>query len=256
MDTLTPRTPPGTVPLLGVTFHDTPLEDMTAALLARPPGAPFAYVVTPNADHIVRLKRVPELLPVYRAAHYCLLDSQFIARAACWLGLAHPAVVPGADLTAALLHRMHGARIAVIGMQPHAFAALAARYPGNTFLHHAPPMGLRENLPAFAAARDFGRAAQADFTFIALGSPLQEYLAHAIATHGGATGTGLCIGSGLDFCAGTARRAPLWMRRNGLEWLYRLNQEPFRLARRYLRDDPQILRDLLTAAWARRAPRS
>ncbi|WP_284256945.1 WecB/TagA/CpsF family glycosyltransferase [Acidocella aquatica] len=244
------------ITLLGLTFDDAPLAQVTAGLLARVPGAPFAYVVTPNADHLVRLRRSPGLLPLYQAAQLRLLDSRFIALAARALGLQHPAVVPGADLAAALLEQLRGARIAVIGMQPPGFAALAARYPANHFMHHAPPGGLLNNPAAFARAREFGCGAQADFTFIALGSPLQEHLAHAIATQGGATGTGLCIGSALDFCAGVLPRAPLWMRRNGLEWLYRLRQEPRRLARRYLRAGPAILRDLLSAAWARKGRRS
>ena len=48
----------------------------------------------------------------------------------------------------------------------------------------------------------------------------------------------LGIGASLDFIAGTIKRAPAFMRRSGLEWLYRLGQEPRRLWRRYLINDP------------------
>ena len=46
----------------------------------------------------------------------------------------------------------------------------------------------------------------------------------------------LCVGATIDFLAGEKPRAPVWMRRVGLEWLHRLASEPRRLAKRYLRD--------------------
>ena len=197
------------IQLLGVEFDNASLQAIVEQILSRPHGAHFAYVVTPNADHIARLQRIPHLGVVYQSAMLCLLDSQLIGNCARHLGLAPPNVVTGADLTHALLARLYDARVAVICMQPNAFAALAARYPQIEFLHYNPPMGLLNNALAFNAARDFVRDNPTPFTFIALGSPVQELLAYAIAAQGGASGIGLCIGSGLAFCAGTARRAPL-----------------------------------------------
>jgi N-acetylglucosaminyldiphosphoundecaprenol N-acetyl-beta-D-mannosaminyltransferase len=70
-------------------------------------------------------------------------------------------------------------------------------------------------------------------------------LAAAIASTREATGVGLCIGASLEFLAGAAQRAPLWVQHAGLEWLYRLGKEPRRLARRYLRDCPSVFPMLL-----------
>jgi len=64
---------------------------------------------------------------------------------------------------------------------------------------------------------------------VALGAPKQELLADALSTHCPSVGF-LCIGAALSFIAGHPRRAPLWMRRSGLEWLWRLAAEPHRLA--------------------------
>jgi N-acetylglucosaminyldiphosphoundecaprenol N-acetyl-beta-D-mannosaminyltransferase len=252
MDTLTPHR----VQLLGVEFDNVSLQAIVEQILSRPHGARFAYIVTPNADHIERLRRIPRLGMVYKNAMLCLLDSQLIGNCAHYLGMAPPNVVTGADLTQALLARLDGIRVAVIGMQPDAFAALAARYPQIEFLHHKPPMGLLNDTAAFYAARDFACHRQAAFTFIALGSPVQELLASAISTQGGASGIGLCIGSGLAFCAGTERRAPLWMRRRGLEWLHRLIRDPFRLAGRYLISDPKVLLALGIEAFRQKTHRS
>ena len=249
MDTVNPAT----IRLLEVDFDNLGLEEIVDILLARPRYARFAYVVTPNADHIERLSRMPSLKAAYRGAMFCLLDSQAIGLCADRLGLRRPPVVTGADLTAALLSRLDGRRVAVLGMTAQHVEALEARYPRIRFLHHQPPMGLLHDLPAFRQARDFIRGAQADFIFFAVGSPVQELLAHAVATRRDATGTGLCIGGALIYCAGTARRAPLWMRRRGLEWLYRLLREPRRLAGRYLVADPKVLLLLAIEAYRRKA---
>lgn len=169
------------VQLLGLGFADLPREAVLARLLARPPGARFAYVVTPNADHLQRLRRQPGLRPAYEHAALCLLDLRFVAGLARALGLAVPPVVTGAGLTASLLPHLAGQRVAIIGMRPAALAALAARYPEILFLHHDAPMGLLRNPASFRAARDFAAAARAPFTFFALGSPAQELLAHEVA---------------------------------------------------------------------------
>jgi len=248
MDAINPRN----VPLLGMEFNNLRLEDILDCLLSRPPGTGFAYIVTPNADHIVRLWRMPGLREVYLSAKLCLLDSRFIYIVACRLGLSPPNVVTGADLTAGLLERMGEARVAVIGMAPEVISALSARYPRLSFLHHEPPMDLLYRPAEFAAARDFAAQAKADFTFLALGSPVQELLAFAIAQHRESTGLGFCIGSALEFAAGTTPRAPVWMQSRGLEWLHRLARDPRRLARRYLLDDPLVLWGLAVAVVRRK----
>jgi exopolysaccharide biosynthesis WecB/TagA/CpsF family protein len=93
----------------------------------------------------------------------------------------------------------------------------------------------------------FVLAHPARFVFLAVGSPQQEVLAAAIAATGRATGIGLCIGASLEFLAGGSRRAPRWMQRCGLEWLFRLCRDPRRLAHRYLIHSPAVLAMLLRA---------
>ena len=141
----------------------------------------------------------------------------------------------------------------MLGITAQNITSLQARYPHVRFLHHQPPMGLLHDLPAFRRARDFISAQQANFIFFAVGSPVQELLAYAIATRLDATGTGLCIGGALDYCAGTKRRAPRWMRWRGLEWFYRLLREPRRPAERYLIADPKVLLFLAIEAYRQKA---
>jgi UDP-N-acetyl-D-mannosaminuronic acid transferase (WecB/TagA/CpsF family) len=233
--------------LLGLRFADLDAERAAAAIAARPAGAPFAYVVTPNADHLVRLAREPMLLPLYGAAWMRLLDSRVVANVAWILGMQPPGVATGSDVTATLLRQ--GETITVIGMSAAHVPALIARTGLAGVAHHNPPMGFERDPVAFHAAVAFVVAHPARYVFLAVGSPRQERLAAAIAATGRATGTGLCIGAALEFVAGTKRRAPRWMQRAALEWLARLTAEPRRLWRRYLVDCPEVLRLLWRARW-------
>jgi exopolysaccharide biosynthesis WecB/TagA/CpsF family protein len=78
------------------------------------------------------------------------------------------------------------------------------------------------------------------FCLFAVGSPQQEVLARAVQTRGRARGLGLCIGASINFLTGMERRAPAFVQKSGFEWLYRLINDPGRLARRYLVRGPRI----------------
>jgi len=245
-----------TVPLLGLDFADMSLGSVLGWLAARPPSAVFGYVVTPNADHLVRLQRQAELQPLYDGAILRLLDSRVVARAAMAAGLPAPEVVPGSDLTAHLVRDVidPAEPVAILGMEPTAVAALAQRWKLRRVAHYNPPMGFEHDPAAMEEAIRFVEDNPARFTFLAVGSPRQCRVAHAVAARGKAQGTGLCIGASLLFLSGHERRAPRPVQQAGLEWAWRLAQDPRRLARRYLVDSPAVLRLLREEARARRQP--
>jgi exopolysaccharide biosynthesis WecB/TagA/CpsF family protein len=80
----------------------------------------------------------------------------------------------------------------------------------------------------------------AGLVMVAMGNPLQE---RWLDEHLGATGARLGVGVGafFDFSAGIVPRAPAWMNRAGIEWVYRLYQEPRRMWRRYVLGNPLFL---------------
>ena len=248
------------VALLGLDFADVGMAAVTAWLGGRPADAPFGYVVTPNADHLVRISRDASLLPVYRTALLRVMDSTVVTRVARLLGLRTTPVVRGTDLAAALVTQVlqPGERLTVIGMDQALLPALRRRCPSVEIAHHNPPMGFDRDPAAFAAAVGFAVAHPARLTVLAVGMPRQEKLAAAIAATGQAHGVGLCVGSALEFLAGAHARAPRWVQEAGLEWLYRMVREPRRLARRYLVQCPPIfallLRERLRPAGGRRRP--
>jgi N-acetylglucosaminyldiphosphoundecaprenol N-acetyl-beta-D-mannosaminyltransferase len=237
---------------LGLDFADLDVPAAALLIAQQSADAQFRYVVTPNADHLVRLARHPELAAAYQGAWLRLLDSRVVAGAERLLGLTAPLVAPGSEVTALLLaaHLRPGERVTIIGLRPAWLPGLVRRYRLDAVAHHDPPMGFENDPVAFQAAVAFVLAHSARFTFLAVGSPRQELLAAAIAATGEARGVGLCVGASLDFLSGAVPRAPAWMQRSGVEWLHRLASDPRRLAWRYLVEDPAVFA-LLFQEWRR-----
>lgn len=210
-------------------------------------GAAFAYVTTPNVDHIVRLDARPDLSGAYARAWMTLCDSRIVARLARLSNLPLPAS-PGADLVARLFERhvRPADRIAVIGGSAGVIETLRVRFGLQDLIWLDAPQGLASNPAARTLCARFIAEAKAQWVFLAVGSPQQEQIAAEAAEMSDAVGVGVCCGASLDFLSGRVARAPLWMRQAGLEWLHRLASEPGRLWRRYLVDGPRIF-----ALWLR-----
>lgn len=210
--------------------------------------AAFSFLVTPNVDHVVRLHRErpgPDRDALYRAydsADLCLCDSRILALLARWSGVDLP-VVAGSDLTASLLSAPlpEGTRIALVGGNDTQRMWLEAARPEAQLFHHQPPMGLRTNLPAQAAAAAFVEETQPHITLLTVGAPQSEIIAQLIKSQGEARGVGLCVGASLEFLTGEKRRAPRAVQAIRMEWAFRLLSEPWRLWRRYLVEGPAIL---------------
>src|SRR5207237_3326363 len=116
-----------------------------------------------------------------------------------------------------------------------AVARLKARHPAlNLVGNYSPPFKPLLEMDHQEIKRRI-HAARPDLLFVSFGCPKQEKW---IAMHYRSLGVPVTAGVGatIDFLAGQVRRAPRWMQRSGTEWIFRLLQEPRRLARRYLKD--------------------
>lgn len=237
---------------LDLHFDRLSFKDVKDRLRAAGPGTHYAYLVTPNVDHMVRLHREPELRRLYEEADLCVCDSRILRFLARLRGVDLP-LVAGSDLCAALFGEVvqPGDRIAVVGADRACVDQMRARFPQLDFVHFEPPMGLRANRDARRSAADFVASVNARFTLLAVGSPQQEMIAHEVRALAGAGGIALCIGAGLDFIVGKQKRAPAWMQKLGLEWSHRLLTNPRRLWRRYLVEDIRIF-----PIWMRWRPRA
>ena len=223
------------IEFLDLHFDRLTFGQLKARLAATTARAPYAYIVTPNVDHVVRTHAEPWLRSLYDEADLCVCDSRILKALARLSAIKLP-LVAGSDLVAILLSSLTraGDTIAIVGGTPRSVRALEDQYPSVRFVHHQPPMGLRHDSAARSAAAQFIASSSARFTLLAVGSPQQEMIAREARSLPDAAGAALCIGAGLDFVTGDERRAPLLLRRMSLEWAHRLATNPRRLWRRYL----------------------
>lgn len=242
-----------TARFLGFDFQQSDTAAVLEKIGNRRPDLPFAYVVTPNVDHVVRLERIrSDLWPAYRRAWLTLCDSRILARLADKAGV-HLPVVPGSDLTAELFDRVIAPndKVAILGGSPAMIAELCRRYGLHNVQHYNPPMGFIHDAHQRSRAISFLIESRARYSVLAVGSPQQEILAWKVQASGAATGIGLCVGASLEFLSSEKTRAPRMIQQLSLEWLYRLAQEPRRMWRRYLIDGPQIF--AIVQHWRRTA---
>jgi len=203
----------------------------------------YGYVVTPNVDHLIRYYEDSTFRAYYRAADFILMDSRFAARLVRLLKGVQLPVCTGSDLTATLLAHVAKAtdRIVLIGGSNEQARQISARYGLTNVRHYDPPMGfIKDGAAVEECLQYIEDASPFRFCFLAVGSPQQETIAQMLRTRGTARGLALCIGASLNFITGVERRAPAWMQRMALEWLFRLLQNPRRLAGRYLVRGPRI----------------
>ncbi len=203
----------------------------------------FGYVVTPNADHMIRLHEDASFRALYAAAAYILLDSRFLAHVLRFIkGLRLP-VCTGSDLTEKLLSNVVAPDdpLVLIGGSNEQAQKLRERYGLRGLAHFNPPMGFIRDPRAVDDCLRFVEAhSPFRFCLLAVGAPQQEAVAERLKARGVARGLALCVGASINFLTGDERRAPLWMQRYGIEWLYRLLQAPGRMAKRYLVRGPRV----------------
>ena len=241
--TTAPAPPGDAVRLLGLDFANQPLPQVAATLAARPADAPFTYVVSAHSHQLVRLSREADLRPFYEGALMRLLGSRVVFKLCRMLALPAPAVIPGCDLSAHLIAQEidRDEPVTLLGLTPQALAHLKAHTGLRRVDHHTPPAGFENDPAAFEKALRFIETHPARFTFLAIGSPQQCLVADHLRQRGRASGVGLCIGEGLLPLTGQERRAPRAVQQMGLEWAWRLAQDPRGLAQRYLVESPAIV---------------
>lgn len=216
--------------------HASLLTEITRRLRR---GEGFA-LATINLDHLVKLRQDTRFREAYSRQDLVVADGNPIV----WLSrLARDPVrlVTGSDLVIPLaqLAAAEDVGLALVGTTEAALDAAAAeiqrRAPGCRIVARiAPPMGFD---PDSDAARDLLMQIQgsgARLCFLALGAPKQERLAAQGRTLVPDIGFA-SIGAGLDFLAGNQRRAPEWVRRIAMEWVWRMLSAPRRLVPRYAR---------------------
>jgi N-acetylglucosaminyldiphosphoundecaprenol N-acetyl-beta-D-mannosaminyltransferase len=222
-----------------LTISALPLSE-TAALICRNAGSLESQnVFTLNLDHIVKMRKDLAFRGAYRRAGLITADG-FPIVLACSLQGKRVSRVAGSDLIAPII-----AEAARAGKSVYLFGSSSQVLSKTLRLLHernaelkiagvfAPPQGFDPSSEHAQRCIESIGESGADLCFVALGAPKQELFADR--------GKSLlpnvsfvCIGAGLDFIAGTQVRAPHWMQRWNMEWLWRAACDPRRLFYRYL----------------------
>jgi N-acetylglucosaminyldiphosphoundecaprenol N-acetyl-beta-D-mannosaminyltransferase len=216
-------------------------------------------VVTPNVDHLVKLdKRLDAVAEdMAHRARWVLPDGQPVVWASRLLGRPLRGRLAGSDLVARLFPRLveDGRTVVVVASSAEVARRVRAE-AGDTHAIEAPHLSLDDTVGFDAFVDECVGMVEhvgADFVFVTLGFPKQCNVIAGILDRVPDTGRPLllAVGASFDMHYGLVRRAPGWMQRCGLEWLYRFLREPRRLFRRYFVDDPAFVR-LVWREWRRR----
>lgn len=217
------------VPVDAITFEG--LLDRIAAWVAAGDG--LRQICTVSPEFVMIAQDDPDFMRVLHEADLCVADGVGLLFAARFLGRPLPQRVTGSDgvpLIAERAARM-GWKLFLLGAAPgvaeQASAALRARFPGVQIVGTYAGSPAPEEEAGIVARVN---ASGADILFVAYGAPRQDVW---IARNRDRLEVRVALGVGgsLDFVAGVVPRAPRWMRRLALEWLFRLLIQPWRWRR-------------------------
>ena len=190
-------------------------------------------VATVNPEFVMRAADDREFARVLESAALCLADGSGVVWAARRQGCALAGPVTGVDLIPPLaaLCAKRGFRLFLLGAAPGVAEELAHRlHAENPGLHVAAHAGApdasadQETLARLAAERP-------RVLLVAYGAPKQELWIDRMGDRLPGVAVAIGVGGAFDYLTGRVPRAPLWMRRVGMEWLFRLGQQPWRIRR-------------------------
>jgi exopolysaccharide biosynthesis WecB/TagA/CpsF family protein len=247
------------VDLLGVPIDPVDEGEAIGRLLAAVGVEPPLQVCTVNLQFMVTARRQPAVARALRGAGLNLADGAPVVWLSRLIGHPIPGRVAGSDLVPALAGHAErsGTRLFLLGGQDgvaaEAAVELRRRHPRLLVTGTMePPHASLAEMPDDEIIRRVAEAG-ADILLVGFGHPKQD-LWIAANRHRLPVSVAIGVGGSFDLIAGRLRRAPRWARGSGLEWLYRLAQEPRRLGLRYATCAVWLLGVLVPlAAWQRLA---
>jgi len=241
--------------MLNVWVDDLRLDELLARL-------DHGVVFTLNPDHLYHLQRNPEFLAAYRQADFITSDSKYVYWSLGWIGRRIQEKVSGSDIVPAFC-RHHAAnpdiRIFLLGAGPGIAERARERINARTGREivvgaHGPSMQFVNDPKEIAEVVQMINASGATVLIVGLGAPKQEIWIDRYRSAMPGIRIFMGVGATIDYEANAVPRAPRWMRRNGLEWMYRIRTQPRRYWRRYLRDTEFFWLVLLDRLGLYRAP--
>lgn len=230
------------IKILNVEVDNYTLEEALNAICEFIQKKEHAYVVTPNLDHLVMLEKDIQFQKVYAEADMVLVDGKPLQWIARMKKTPIKEKISGSDLFPKLAERCAKEGYSMYflgageGVAKRAAERLQERYNGlNVVGIYSPSFGFEKKTEEINQIIKNIRMANPDVLIVGLGAPKQEKFIWKYRNKLNVP-ISLGLGASLDFEAGEKKRAPKWMSEHGLEWLYRMVQEPKRLVKRYVKD--------------------
>ena len=205
-------------------------------------------LITPNVDHLMTLQKDRDFYNIYQKADYVVLDSQVITYIMKYfLRSPVPEKISGSDFFPAFcdFHKANpDIKIFLLGGKPGAAKKAMDsinKKTGHSIIvgAHSPSMGFEKDKNECASIVNIINNSQATVLAIGVGAPKQEKWIDRYKKELHNVKIFMGIGATIEFEAGYIKRAPSWISKSGIEWFYRMLQEPRRLWKRYLiRDIP------------------
>ena len=201
-------------------------------------------VFTLNPDHLYHLQRNKAFYEAYRQADFITSDSKYVFWALGWIGRRIKEKVSGSDIVPNFCwhHRDNpDVKVFLLGAAPGiaqtALERINARCGREVVVGaHSPSMKFVSDEKEIADTIDIINRSGANVLIVGLGAPKQEIWIQKFRTAMTGVKVFMGVGATIDYEAGVVKRAPRWMTKRGLEWVYRIATEPKRYWRRYLRD--------------------
>ncbi|MEO1593325.1 MAG: WecB/TagA/CpsF family glycosyltransferase [Cyanobacteria bacterium J06632_22] len=239
MKTAARTTQKKTVQVLNVSIDNLSSDQLMAKL------ADGGVVYTTNVDHLMKLQGDRDFYQAYSAADYRVCDSQILKYAARFLGTPVQEKISGSDLFPQFCdYYKHddSVKIFLLGAAEGVAAEAMRRInkkAGRELVvaAHSPSYGFEKDEAECQRVVEMINQSGATVLAVGVGAPKQEKWIHRYRHQLPGVKVFMGVGATLDFEAGNVKRSPAWVSELGLEWLYRMSQEPGRLWRRYLLED-------------------
>lgn len=236
--------PPERVEVMGAPVDPWTMEQTVERTAELVDAGVFAHLIGVNADKVLQMRDDPEIDAIVRRCEIVNADGASMVMAAKRLGADVPERVAGIDLMWELcaLAQRKGYRVCLVGARREVVEktkeALEDRYPGIDIAWARDGYFSEEEFDEVGAEL---ASHGPQITFVGITSPKKERLIERFRELG-LKGAYVGVGGSFDVVSGCIPRAPLWMRRARLEWLFRMMQEPGRLAKRYLVGNARFMR--------------
>lgn len=235
-DTIEKLSLPARIEVMGAPVDPWTMAQTVEATDALIKDGHFAHLIGVNADKLLQMRDDPEMDACVRRCEVVNADGASMVMAAKKLGVELPGRVAGIDLMWELcaLAEREGHKVYLLGAKAEVVEktaeVLAGRYPKMTIAGYRDGYFKDGEFDSVVAEVEQARP---DIVFVGITSPKKERLIERFRELG-ARGAFVGVGGSFDVVSGNIPRAPMWMQRANLEWLFRMMQEPKRLVKRYV----------------------